>query len=478
MFAPADRDKNILSKSDFLEYATKEENDAFVFAVAGLVCRIPRSTFKHPGGDKVIQDIHGRDATEHIEAAHRTDKHVYARLKAACVGKLVEKDCLVPQIDRELRQLKRVFENEGLFDLSNTKGWFRTIEPLLLICGSVYYLQLCQPGWISFLIVSMVGALGYLRLLWWMHDATHHALFPDGRTTQMALDVGSFVAFGCYVRQAFREHGIHHAFTNVMDHDWNEEFLHIFEVAPEHAGRFPKWLRGDGIGQCIVWYGLALPAFGILKYIGALQESYARGWWWRPLLMISRMVFVIRFGLTWTMLVLPLVALFVIAFVGVLNHLHMPMVNSASGDHNQNSFDPRKAWGPTKNETTGNKVEDDIRRSWTYAMVAPTSSVAPGSTVYGYVSGGLNYHVEHHLFPCMVSTNLHKSSDRVKALIDKHGLPYATDSFMGALSNTAMQMFDPSRVAESPTPKNCNNVRPENCYPRRSGKKQIVGTMN
>jgi hypothetical protein len=75
----------------------------------------------------------------------------------------------------------------------------------------------------------------------------------------------------------------------------------------------------------------------------------------------------------------------------------------------------------------------------------------------------------------MVSTNLHKSHDRVRALIDKHGLPYATDSFMGALSNTAMQLFDPSRVAESPTPKNCNNVRADNCYPRRSGKKKSLG---
>lgn len=450
-------DLKLFTKNDFLQYAVQESSSAVVFVVEGLVCRIGRSTFKHPGGVKVFEDLHARDATEYIEVAHRTDKHVYARLRVACVGKLVDRNCLVPQIDRELRQLKNECEKEGLFDLSNAHGFMRFMEPLLLICVAVFGLQQFQLGWTSFVLASLLGVLGYVRLLWWSHDAQHHALFPDGRTTELAMDIASVVLLGGYTRLAWRVHSIHHAFTNTLDHDWNSEFLQIFEVAPEHEGQFPtqKW---KGIGQLMMFYGLVVPAFGILKFVGSLKEAVANGWWWRPLVMVVRMVIVFRFGAVWSTFVLPQVALFFIAFVGLLNHLQMPMVKSAwtpssQSDSCENVFDSRCSWGPNNDETTGCNEQDEIRRSFTYAMVAPTCSVAQGSKLYGYIAGGLNYHIEHHLFPCMLPGNLVKVSARVRALLDKHGLPYAETSFIHALSSTMMQIFDPSRAVESPVPR-------------------------
>lgn len=136
----------------------------------------------------------------------------------------------------------------------------------------------------------------------------------------------------------------------------------------------------------------------------------------------------------------------------------MPMVKSSwtpssQSDGCQHVFDPRCSWGPNNDETTGCSEQDEIRRSFTYAMAASTSSVAQGSKLYGYIAGGLNYHVEHHLFPCMHPTNLDKVSARVRALLDKHGLPYAEASVIHALSSTMMQIFDPSRAVESPVPK-------------------------
>lgn len=50
--------------------------------------------------------------------------------------------------------------------------------------------------------------------------------------------------------------------------------------------------------------------------------------------------------------------------------------------------------------------------------------------------GYLNYQIEHHLFPTMPQFRLPRTIERVRALAEKHGIPYYVYSYKEALQKT------------------------------------------
>jgi fatty acid desaturase len=61
-----------------------------------------------------------------------------------------------------------------------------------------------------------------------------------------------------------------------------------------------------------------------------------------------------------------------------------------------------------------------------------TSRNVRGSWVVDFVLGGLNYQIEHHLFPNMPRPNLRHAQPLVRAFCRQHGLPYTEESLFGS----------------------------------------------
>jgi fatty acid desaturase len=61
-----------------------------------------------------------------------------------------------------------------------------------------------------------------------------------------------------------------------------------------------------------------------------------------------------------------------------------------------------------------------------------TSRNVTGSRLVDFVLGGLNYQIEHHLFPNMARPNLRHAQPLVRAFCAHHDLPYAEASLVGA----------------------------------------------
>lgn len=57
------------------------------------------------------------------------------------------------------------------------------------------------------------------------------------------------------------------------------------------------------------------------------------------------------------------------------------------------------------------------------------------SRLTGFVYGGQNFHIEHHLFPAMPRNNARRAAPVVKAFCEKHSLPYHTVSVRAAFSS-------------------------------------------
>merc|ERR1712023_381265 len=81
------------------------------------------------------------------------------------------------------------------------------------------------------------------------------------------------------------------------------------------------------------------------------------------------------------------------------------------------------------------QADDDV--SWVVYAAKHTMNVSSGS--FGWVDwwmSYLNFQIEHHLFPSMPQFRHPKVSPRVKALFEKHGIPYIQMSYVDAMKTT------------------------------------------
>jgi linoleoyl-CoA desaturase len=64
------------------------------------------------------------------------------------------------------------------------------------------------------------------------------------------------------------------------------------------------------------------------------------------------------------------------------------------------------------------------------------------SPLWRYVFGGLDQHIEHHLWPALPPERLHALAPKVKALCDKHGVSYASyPSLLASLKDSAKHLW-------------------------------------
>jgi fatty acid desaturase len=61
-----------------------------------------------------------------------------------------------------------------------------------------------------------------------------------------------------------------------------------------------------------------------------------------------------------------------------------------------------------------------------------TSRNVAGGRLVDWLLGGLNYQIEHHLFPTMARPNLRRAQPLVRAFCHQHGLAYAEASLVGS----------------------------------------------
>jgi linoleoyl-CoA desaturase len=69
-------------------------------------------------------------------------------------------------------------------------------------------------------------------------------------------------------------------------------------------------------------------------------------------------------------------------------------------------------------------AEGFIEQNWSVHQMATTSNFAPKNKLLGWFVGGLNFQVEHHLFPKICSTHYSAINPIVERVAKKHNVPY------------------------------------------------------
>ena len=83
----------------------------------------------------------------------------------------------------------------------------------------------------------------------------------------------------------------------------------------------------------------------------------------------------------------------------------------------------------------------NMENNWAVHQLRTTSDFAPGNRLLSWFIGGLNFQVEHHLFPNISHVHYRKISVIVAETTKKYGLPYHVQpSFLTAVYNHARML--------------------------------------
>jgi linoleoyl-CoA desaturase len=295
-------------------------------------------------------------------------------------------------------------------------GWFAASYALLLLVGGT-------SAWLAAAVtvsISLATAgIGFSV----MHDANHGAYArsrPANRAWSFALD---FVGASSYVWR-FKHNVQHHTYANVDGMDADLDAEPFLRLAPSQRRRA---LHGAQHAYAWPLYGvLALKWWFVDDMLDVARGRLGRHRFARPrgaellAFVAGKAVFV-----GWALVVPALVfrSAWVVALF-VLGALNLGVVLAtafqlahAVPDAEFHLADAGSRWLPA---------------GWAEHQVRATVDFAPSNRLLGWYLGGLNFQIEHHLFPDVCHTHYPALSRIVKAVCAEHGVPYRTHSTLRA----------------------------------------------
>lgn len=391
---------------------------------------------RHPGGP-VIRQYHGLDATYIFKAFHGPDAkkvlkgfrgmdlqetrelvdaypvvHASASTRAAQSLDKEEDDLRSRTILENFDKLTGELHAAGLFKVNIPWMIYKILTTVAFLPISVW---LHWNGW--FFLSAIIAGLGWQQLGWLGHDFCHHTVFNDRKYNQyMGLFLGNFL-------QGFSQtwwkdrHNSHHATTNVLDMDPDIDNIPLLAWSPSDLDRAPEWCRKT-IKYQAKYFLFILPVlrlawcWGSILFVRDMGRVAYTAWnrdhklelitlvlhyvWttlafylWMP----SFLWGVVWFGIA------HLLAGFGIAIVVFFNHYSCE------------------------------KFEAALAGNFVCLQLYTTRNMTPGR-ITDWLCGGLNYQVEHHLFPTMPRHNLNRCSVYVRKYCEENKLPYMSCGFL------------------------------------------------
>lgn len=301
----------------------------------------------------------------------------------------------------DFAELSRTIKSAGL--LQRRHGYYaaKVAVNLLMLAGAWVAFAFIGDSWWQLLIAAFL-AIVFAQLAFIGHDAGHKQIFRSTRLNDVVGYLhGGLVAlsYGSWVKQ----HNQHHANPN---HEGSDPDIEIPALAFTNgqAGTKRGLLRWIAKHQAVLFFPLLLLEGFSLRVNGAV--AILRGEVRRPRLELALMIAHLAVYTTALFLVLsPAIAvLFIVVHQGLW------------GVYMGCSFAPNHKGMPVV--PAGQKL-DFLRKQ------VLTARNVRGGRVVDFVLGGLNYQIEHHLFPTMPRPNLRHAQRIVQRFCAEHGISYS-----------------------------------------------------
>jgi fatty acid desaturase len=329
-----------------------------------------------------------------------------------------------PEVRRgsDYAQLSRRIAGAGL--LQRRPGWYAA---KIVLTGGLF-----AAGWAAFALVgdswwqtlvAVFLAVATTQVAFLGHDAGHRQMFRNRRTSEIAGMLAGNLSVGLSYGWWIDKHNRHHANPNHEDED-PDVGAGVLVWTREQAEETRGFIRRLASRQAYLFFPLLLLE-GLALHVASVQALVGRepgGGFRTPMrhraveaiLLVAHAIGYL--GVIFALLS-PVKAIVFIAIHQGLWGLYMGL-----------SFAPNHKGMPMPTE------DDD----WDFLRKQVlTSRNIRGGRVVDFALGGLNYQIEHHLFPSMPRNNLRLAQPLVKQYCAEQGIPYEetglVDSYREAL---------------------------------------------
>lgn len=312
-------------------------------------------------------------------------------------------------------------------------------------CPRMYFKTAIVMAW----AIASYGLLVFWAAHWWtaaplfvslglamaaigfnvQHDGGHSA-YSEWPLVNRMMALSLDLLGGSSYFWARKHNSIHHQFTNITDHDEDIDISFLGRLSP-HQRR--HWFHRFQHYYLWLIYGLMTPKWHIYDdfrdwmtgRIGRSRHRISRPKRWDAAMLVAGKL--ISGGLAWVLpaffhplwmvllgyLAVTYVAGFTMAIVFQLAHcVEGASFPLPSGD--------------------GSRIEE----SWAEHQVLTTVDFARRNPIVSWFTGGLNFQVEHHLFPRVCHVHYPALAGVVEQTCREFGLPYAVNrSFVGAVAS-------------------------------------------
>lgn len=316
-----------------------------------------------------------------------------------------------------------------------------------MFAASVYGVMCCESSFVHLICGGLMGFI-WIQSGWLGHDSGHYQIMMTRRFSRFAQILTGNCLAGISIAWWKRNHNAHHIAVNSLEYDPDLQHMPFFAVSSKFFNSltskyYDRKLNFDAVTRFLVSYQhftfypvmciarINLFAQSIVLLLSnkrvpnRVQEIFGVSvfWIWYPLLVSCLPNWGERL-------------MFVLASFSVTGIQHVQFC--------LNHF--------SSSVYVGNPSGND----WFEKQTNGTLNITCDSWM-DWFHGGLQFQIEHHLFPRLPRCHLRRVSPFVKELCKKHGLPYDSASFLKAneltvrvLRNAAVQARDLTK----PVPKN------------------------
>jgi fatty acid desaturase len=327
-----------------------------------------------------------------------------------------------PQRRHDFAQLSRQVKRAGLLD--RRTGYYAAkvgLNGLLLATGWTAFILL-GDSWYQMLTAAFLAVV-FTQIAFIAHDAGHRQVLRGRRANDRVGLVHANLLVGIGFRWWVGKHNRHHANPNNVDHDPDVTIGAVAFTVDQASGKRGVFRLIARYQAYLIFPLLLLEAAQLhAASVKALLRSGIRSAWPEALLLLAHAIAY----LTAVLLVLP--PFKAIAFILVQQGLF--------GLYLGLSFAP--------NHKGMAMLTDQDELDYLQRQVLTSRNVRGGWFV-DFALGGLNYQIEHHLFPNMPRPNLRRAQALVRAFCLDRGLPYTE---CGALRSYAQALGHLDQVGE------------------------------
>tara|TARA_B100000676_G_scaffold310643_1_gene377840 strand:- start:1025 stop:2113 length:1089 start_codon:yes stop_codon:yes gene_type:complete len=313
------------------------------------------------------------------------------------------------------------FKSNGIDKHGNFRMYLKTFVMIVGYLAPYFLLMFgyIQNNWIYLAVSIVMGVFMAGIGFGVMHDAIHGSYSKNKRLNNILGEVINLVG-GAAINWKIQHNVLHHTYTNVEEYDEDIDSPSFLRFSPNSKRRlihrFQFLYAWFFYGFLTLNWATVSDFSSLYRYkkMGLIRSASSRSFLYHLVKII-----VFRSAYFIYMIVLPVIftEFSLLAVVG--NFLVMHWI---AGFILSCVFQPAHVMESSPYSDV--KGGDDIPNDWASHQVMNTVNFAPKNRLLTWYVGGLNYQVEHHLFPSICHIHYSKISRIVKATAEEFNLPY------------------------------------------------------